>query len=166
MMRGRIMDKNIIKEFIEDSKHVAFHFVYEENSGKIRVLDNHGYEISPESAAAIIEGMTKAYINLSDVEINNIRKRNAENELWKYSYLYGPRALETLFRKNLKRDWGFTCRKCGKKVSSKTDNSWWRIEGPDYESNHKYCSEQCIQPVVSEIKQKIKMETYERFGVK
>lgn len=56
-MRGEIMDKNIIKEFIEDSKHVTFHFVYEENSEKIRVLNNHGYEISPESGTAIIEGI-------------------------------------------------------------------------------------------------------------
>ena len=47
-MRGEIMDKNIIKEF---------NFVYEENSGKIRVLNNHGYEISPESGTAIIEGI-------------------------------------------------------------------------------------------------------------
>lgn len=165
-MRGEIMDKNIIKEFIEDSKHVTFHFVYEENSGKIRVLNNHGYEISPESGAAIIEGMTKAYVNLSDVEMNNIRMHNAENDLWNYSQSYGPRALETPFRNNLKGNWGFTCGMCGKKVSSKTDSSWWRIAGSDYESNHKYCSEQCIQPVLSEIKQKIKIETYERFGVR
>ena len=160
------MDKNITKEFIEDSRYTAFHFAYEEHSGKIRVLDNHGYEISPESAVTIIEGMTKAYVNLSEVEINDIRKHNAENEMRNYSRLYGPKALEKLFRKNIKKDWGFTCSKCGKKVSSKSDNSWWRIDGSDYESNHKYCSEQCIQPVLSEIKQRIKIETYERFGVK
>ena len=165
-MRGEITDNNIIKEFIRDSKNIMFRFVYEESSGRVRVVDNNGYEISQESAVAIIEGMTKAYVNLSDVEINNIRKHNADNELWNDSYLYGPSALETLFRKNLKKDWGFTCRKCGKKVSSKTDNSCWRIYGTGYDSNHKYCSEQCIQPVVSEIKQKIKIETYERFGVK
>ncbi|MEK5006162.1 MULTISPECIES: hypothetical protein [Bacillus] len=160
------MDKNIIKKFIEDTKYISFSFEYEEDSGKIRVLDNHGYEISSESATVIIEGMTKAYINLSDVEINNIRKYNAENDLWNYSQSYGPRVLETLFRKNLKKDWGFTCIKCGKKMSSKSDKSWWRIYGPDYESNHKYCSEQCILPVLSKIKEKIKIETYERFGVR
>lgn len=113
------MDKNIIKKFIEDTKYISFSFEYEEDSGKIRVLDNHGYEISSESATVIIEGMTKAYINLSDVEINNIRKYNAENDLWNYSQSYGPRVLETLFRKNLKKDWGFTCIKCGKKCRVK-----------------------------------------------
>ncbi|MHC8968759.1 hypothetical protein [Priestia aryabhattai] len=160
------MNKAIIKDFIKSSRGSMFSFTYDENNGKVQVLDNWGYEISPESAAAIIEGMSKAYINLTDVEINGIRKRNADNEIWHDSYLYGPRASESSFRKNLKRNWGFTCKKCGKKVSSKNDNSWWRIDGANYSSNNKYCSKQCIDPVVSEIEQKIEIATYKRFGVK
>ena len=58
MMRGEITDNNIIKEFIRDSKNIMFRFVYEESSGRVRVVDNNGYEISQESAVAIIEGMT------------------------------------------------------------------------------------------------------------
>lgn len=163
---GRTMDKGKIIEFLNDSRYATFRFNYEEDSGKVQVIDNNGYEINPEYALIIIEGMTKAYVDLRDVEMNNIRIRNAENDLRNYSQSYGPRALETPFRNNLKRNWGFTCGTCGTKVSSKSDNSWWRIYGSGYESNHKYCSEQCIRPVLSEIKEKIKKETYERFGVR
>lgn len=160
------MDKGKIAEFLNDSRYAAFRFNYQESSGKVQVIDNSGYEIIPEYAVLIIEGMTKAYVNLTDGEINEIRKRNAEKDLWNYSQSYGPGALETPFRNNLKRNWGFTCVTCGKKVSSKSDKSWWRIDGPNYESNDKYCSEKCIKPVISEIKQKVKIETYEEFGVK
>lgn len=38
-----------------------------------------------------------------------------------------PKFERKTFRKNLKRDWSFSCTWCGKKVSSKTDDAYYRV---------------------------------------
>ncbi|MGE7625432.1 hypothetical protein ACQKMD_21275 [Viridibacillus sp. NPDC096237] len=159
------MGNNILEEFTKNSRNTAYKFVYEEKVEKVRVFDNWGYEIKPEVAVSLIEGMTNAYINMSQEDMIRLKKQNADNEIEHYIFQNGPSAINSEFRKTLKKDWGFTCKTCKKKVSSKNDTSWWRIYGHYHQSNDKYCSKKCIQLVIDEIQERIKFRIYERFGV-
>lgn len=162
-----LLEKYLIDEIIKNnSKKNAYYFTYEEKGEKVRVYDNEGFEIKPEEAVFLIEGMTNTYINMSQEEMNKLVRRNADNEFENYILHYGPYLIESDFRKNQKKDWGFTCKTCKKKVSSKNTKSWWRIDGPFHQSHDKYCSKECIQPVIDEIKDNIKSEIYQRFGAK
>ncbi|MGE7665825.1 hypothetical protein ACQKMN_08895 [Ureibacillus composti] len=159
------MDKSILKNFIEGSRFSAFRFVLEENTEKVHVFDNYGYEIEPEIAKNLIEGMTNTYVYMNELDRIKLQRDNADNEFRHHTHNYGPVSLESKFRTNLKRNWGFTCKACGKKVSSKNDVSWWRIDGAGYETDDKYCSKECIQPKVDELRENIKSRIYENFGV-
>lgn len=160
------MEKYRIEEFIKNnSRKTAYYFTYEEKEEKVRVFDNRGFEIKPEVAVSLIEGMTNTYINMSQKEMNKLVKRNADNEFENCTFHYGPYVIESDFRKDLKTDWGFICKTCKKKVSSKNAISWWRIDGPFHQSHDKYCSEECIQPAIDEMENDIKCGIYKRYGV-
>ncbi|WP_404404703.1 hypothetical protein [Jeotgalibacillus malaysiensis] len=159
------MDKNVIREYIKNNKRINYHFDYEEDSGKVKLFNDEGYEIDPKIALALAEELNHTYKNMSEYDLNEIKKQNAENEYWHYTLCYGPNSLETAFRKNLKRKWSFSCKNCGKKVSSDKDKSWWRISGPNYESSNKYCSKKCIDPIISDIRSDLKASMYKSFDV-
>lgn len=57
-----------------------------------------------------------------------------------------PKYTRKTFRKNLKQDWGFSCAWCKKKVSSKTDEDYYRVN--EYSVGNggiegQCCSEEC-----------------------
>ena len=168
------MKSEMLKKFIENStgdsisSRKYYHFEYEESEGKgkARLIDDRGYEVSIPEAALIIEGLNNAYIIPDEEEVNDyLNNRNAKNALQDDLRFENLRITGKLFRVDRKRNWGFTCASCKKKVISEDNKIWWVIEGYDYTSDDKYCSEECAYPLHNEMLENIKKSIYKRYNI-
>lgn len=168
------MKSEMLKKFIENSTGNSisgrkyYHFEYEESEGKgkARLIDDRGYEVSIPEAALIIEGLNNAYMIPDEEEVNDyLNKRNAKNALQDDLRFEALRIRGKLFRIDRKRNWGFTCASCKKKIISEDNKIWWVIEGYNYNSDDKYCSEECANPLYIEMINEIKNEVAKKYSV-
>jgi hypothetical protein len=118
--------------------------------------DASGFTVDKEKAFEIITKLLKFYKHEdADKFIQENNKEQAiyhlgvnqddiyTNHLGNKVYYFKP------FRKNLKRNWSFTCAWCQQKVSSKDSEGYYMIHSPNYSlqrlNYERTCSEDCAK---------------------
>lgn len=132
----------------------AYTFSYNEETGAIRITDNHGMEMTPGLVEKLVQGLTIQYLDIPEEEKIQSAIISIENDFNIQLNWYGTPIIVKEFRKDIKRHWSFKCDHCEQKVSSKTHKKYWYGDTCLFQNimYTRFCSKACSSSFINEIR--------------